>query len=171
MYKMRKPIELKSAIDNLFCCVELLPFVEEILEEHLDYDDLAQAIQHFAEPVYAFATWSAESSSCEYRGEPLFPFHATLIYTVPCMSSALDSGVITERHLEIWLTDDMKFAVVSNFRTEFCDGEFVSAYRVIKTTDPDEFAQVIDLDYNELALMLVALSKLYNNSDMPTYEL
>ena len=165
-----KKIELRHAINNLFCGVELHPFAEEIVE-HLNCGHLAQAIQHFAQTVYAYAIWTEEASSCEYRGEQLFPFPATLLYAMPQMISASESGIISERIIELWLTDDMKFVVVSNQRTDFNDGEFVSEYRTIKTKDQDEFSQVFELDYNLLALVLQAMSKEYVESGLPTYEL
>ena len=87
------------------------------------------------------------------------------------MISASVSGIISERIIELWLTDDMKFVVVSNLRTDFNDGEFVSEYRKIKTKDQDEFSQVFELDYNLLALVLQAMSKEYVESGLPTYEL
>lgn len=167
---MSKAIEVKSTIENLFCCVELHPSAEDILEQ-MNYENLTQAIQHFAATVYAYTTWTADESGCEYRGKPLFPVSATLLYSMPYMISATESGIVCERCFELWLRDDMKIAVVSNFRTDFYDGEFLSEYRVVKTTDLDEFPQYIDVDYNLLVLLLKAMSEAYIESNLPTYEL
>ena len=167
---MRKTIELKNVIENLFCCVELRSFAEDILE-HLNSEDLLQAIWNYAVPVYAYTVWTEDVSDCEYRGDLLFPFSATLLYSMPSMISTSESGIICERHVELWLTDDMKLVVVSNYCTDFYDGEFVSKYRTIKTTDQDEFSRFLDLDYNLLALVLAALADEYAHSPMTTYEL
>ena len=51
------------------------------------------------------------------------------------------------------------------------DGELISEYRTIKTDEQDEFYQVYEPDYNLLVLELWAMSKKFNSSNMPTYEL
>lgn len=166
----KKKIEVRNAVDNLFCGVELDPH-EEKLVKNLNCDHLAQVFQHRKEIVYAYSIWTKEASCCEYRGEQLFPFPATLICPILHMISVSESGIISERFIEIWLTDDMRFVLVSNLRTDINDGEFISAYREVKATDLDEFQEIIDLDYNMLARLLAEMADEYTNSPMPTYEL
>lgn len=167
---MLKSIELEHAFKNLFCGVELHPFAEALLKK-MNWENLLQAKEHYAVPVYAYATCTEESSGCEYRGDLLFPLPATMIFSMTYLVSNTGDGIIFERRVELWLTDDMKFVVVSNAHTDFYDGEFVSEYRTIKTRDQDLFPQVIELDYNLLVLLLAAMADEYANSDMPTYEL
>ena len=45
------------------------------------------------------------------------------------------SGVSFTRRSELWLLEDMSFAVVANARVQLGDGDFVSEYRCLKTKD------------------------------------
>lgn len=87
------------------------------------------------------------------------------------MIARTESGIITIASYELWLTDDMRIVVISNFHKDFNDGELISEYRTIKTDEQDEFYQVYEPDYNLLVLELWAMSKKFNSSNMPTYEL
>ena len=148
----------------------MLPSAEITLES-INFDDLAQVLRHEAKPVYAYATWTKNKTGCEYRGEPLFPFPATLLQSTPYMIAGTESGIITIASYELWLTDDMRIVVISNFHTDIHDGEFISEYRTVKTDEQDEFYQVYEPDYNLLVLELWAMSKKRNSSKMPTYEI
>ena len=167
---MLKSIDLEYAIKNLFCGVELHPFAEALLKK-MNWENLLQAFQNYAVPVYGYATWTEEVSGCEYRADLLFPHPATRIFSMTYLVSTAGDGIVFERNAELWLTDDMKYVVISNAHTDVYDGEFVSEYRKIKTMDQDLFPQVIDLDYNQLVLLLAEMADEYANSDMPTYEL
>ena len=167
---MLKTIELENAVTHLFRGEELSTLGMEIMSE-LDLERLIQSIRHHAEPVYAYRADTCEDSGCNYRGELLFPCPATLLYSMPYVKADSDSGVSFTRRSELWLLEDMSFAVVANARVQLCDGDFVSEYRCLKTKDLDIFPQVIDLDLNLLAMELAAMCEEYLDSPMPTYEI
>ena len=168
---MLKTIELENAIIRLFSCAgELNPLAEEVMDD-LDRELLVQTVRHYQEPVYAYRTDTCEESGCNYRGDLLFPVQATLLFAMPYVRAATESGISFERRSELWLLEDMTLAVVSCVRIRVYDGEFKSEYRTLKTKDLDIFPQVIDLDYNLLAIRLGAMCDEYLESPNPTYEL
>ena len=160
-------IELENAFAHLFRGEELLPSAEETLDE-MDYESLAQGIQFFSRPVYAYTAYPDGDPAGGYRGPLLFPFPATLLYSTP---HAKLTGVIIKRSMELWILDDSTFAVVSCVRVELANGELVSEYRVLKTKDRDIFPQVIDLDYNLLVIVLYSLCLEHTHYGTPIYEL
>ena len=166
----KRGFEVRNTFDTLFGDVELLPSAEKTLKS-INFDDLAQVLRHDAKAVYVYATWAKNKTGCEYRGELLFPFPATLLQSAPYMIAGTESGIITIASYELWLTDDMRIVVISNFHKDFNDGELISEYRTIKTDEQDEFYQVYEPDYNLLVLELWAMSMKRNSSKMPTYEL
>ena len=90
----KKGFEVRNTFDTLFCDVELLPSAEKTLES-INFDDLAQVLRHDAKAVYVYATWTKNKTGCEYRGELLFPFPATLLQSAPYMIARTESGIIT----------------------------------------------------------------------------
>ena len=88
----KKGFEVRNTFDTLFCDVELLPSAEKTLES-INFDDLAQVLRHDAKAVYAYATWTKNKTGCEYRGELLFPFPATLLQSAPYMIAGTESGI------------------------------------------------------------------------------
>lgn len=163
-------IELENAVSHLFRGEELLSSAEEALEE-MDYESLAQAIQFFSRPVYAYTAYPDGDPSGGYRGPLLFPFPATLLYSMPYAKLTCDSGIIIKRSMELWILDDTTFAAVSCVRVELANGELVSEYRVLKTKDRDIFPQVIELDYNLLVIVLYSLCLEHTHYGTPIYEL
>ena len=168
---MLRTIELENSIHRLFCCgAEVDPVIQEALN-CLEYEILSQAICHHAELVYAYRADTLVDSGCNYRGELLFPTRATLLFSTPCVRATSEGGISFERVMELWLLEDMSFAVVSHVRIRLNEGEFESNYRSLKTKDLDLFPQVINFDLNLLAIRLAAMCDEYLESSMPTYEL
>ena len=163
-------IELENAFSHLFRGEELLSSAEEALEE-MDYESLAQGIKYFAKPVYVYAAYPDGDPDGGYRGPLLFPFPATLLYSKTYEETICDSGVIIKHIMELWILDDMTFAVVSCVRMELESGELISEYRLLKTKDRDIFPQVIDLNYNLLVTVLDSLCLEHTYYGTPIYEL
>ena len=163
-------IELENAIDHLFRGEELLPSAEESLKE-MDFESLAQGIKCFAKPVYVYTAYPDGDPDSGYRSPLLFPFPATLLYSKTYEKMICDSGVIIKHIMELWILDDMTFAVVSCVRMELESGEPLSEYRVLKTKDRDIFPQVIDLNYNLLVTVLDSLCLEHTYYGTPIYEL
>ena len=55
--------------------------------------------------------------------------------------------------------------------TDYEEGAYCSAYRVIRATDLDEIAQEMQLVFDEIAANLLELADSYGEVGMPTYEL
>ena len=163
-------IELENAIDHLFRGEELLPSAEESLKE-MDFESLAQGIKFFSKPVYVYTVYPDGDPDGGYRGPLLFPFPATLLYSKPHAIIICDSGVIIKHIMELWILDDMTFAVVSCVHMELESGELLSEYRRLKTKDRDIFPQVIDLNYNLLVTVLDSLCLEHTYYGTPIYEL
>ena len=176
---MNKKTELVYAINALFAACnprdidpEKIPQRLDTMRalEELDFDDLLQALRFNAETVYAYSAEGCDfDSGCNYYGQELFPRRATRIYSF-CVMEEMDV-VLLNRVLELWLLDDFSFALVACMETDYEEGAYCSAYRVIRATDLDEIAQEMQLVFDEIAANLLELAYSYGEVGMPTYEL
>ena len=176
---MNKKTELVYAINALFAACnphdidpDKIPQRLETMHalEDLDFDDLLQALRFNAETVYAYSAEGCDfDSGCNYYGQELFPRRATRIYSF-CVMEEMDV-VLLNRILELWLLDDFSFALVACMETDYEEGAYCSAYRVIRATDLDEIAQEMQLVFDEIAANLLKLADSYGEVGMPTYEL
>ena len=176
---MNKKTELVYAINALFAACnphdidpEKIPQRLDTMRalEELDFDDLLQALRFNAETVYAYSAEGCDfDSGCNYYGQELFPRRATRIYSF-CVMEEMDV-VLLNRVLELWLLDDFSFALVACMETDYEEGAYCSAYRVIRATDLDEIAQEMQLVFDEIAANLLELADSYGEVSMPTYEL
>ena len=132
-------------------------------------DSLLQALHYRAETVYAYTAEGDCGTDCNYRGLELFPCKASSIY---CHCEKEEFGIVLmERYLELWMLEDFSFALVASTETDYEDGEYSTAYRVIRSTDLGEIAQEMKLDLERIAAQLIRLADSYGMSGMPTYEL
>lgn len=176
---MNKKTELVYAINALFAACnphdidpDKIPQRLETMHalEDLDFDDLLQALRFNAETVYAYSAEGCDfDSGCNYYGQELFPRRATRIYSF-CVMEEMDV-VLLNRILELWLLDDFSFALVACMETDYEEGAYCSAYRVIRATDLDEIAQEMQLVFDEIAANLLELADSYGEVGTPTYEL
>ena len=176
---MRKKAELVYAMNSLFAVCHPRDVAPDQIPQHLDimhelenmdFDDLHQALRFNAETVYAYSAEGCDfDSGCNYYGQELFPCRATRIYSL-CVMEEKDV-VLLNRVLELWLLDNFSFALVASIETDYKDGEYTTAYRVLRATDLDEIAQEMPLDYDDIAANLIELAESYNEIGVPTYEL
>ena len=176
---MNKKTELVYAISSLISACKdndldpaKIPQHLETLRalEGLDFDSLLQAIRFNAETVYAYTGEGCDfDSGCNYYGQELFPRRATRIYSF-CVMEEMDV-VLLNRILELWLLDDFSFALVACMETDYEEGAYCTAYRVIRATDLDEIAQEMHLVLDDIAANLIELADSYGEVGMPTYEL
>ena len=176
---MNKKTELVYAINALFAACnphdidpEEIPQRLETMHnlEELDFDNLLQALRFNAETVYAYSAEGSDfDSGCNYFGKELFPCRATRIYSF-CVMEEMDI-VLLNRVLELWLLDDFSFALVASTETDYEEGAYCTAYRVIRATDLDEIAQEMELVFDDIAENLIELADSYGEVGMPTYEL
>ena len=73
------------------------------------------------------------------------------------------------RSMELWLLEDMGFAVVAKFSVNAGEGEYVTEYRVYKGSDWAD--SEISLDLEDLVAELAALCDPYYEHEQPIYEL
>ncbi len=137
------------------------------LLERIDYAALLQAVRHRAQTVYIYTTQGRAPKSFNYRSAELFGQRATLLYEDFDQSTA--AGVLTSRTYELWLLEDMSFAVAVCVSLDCKNGEYVTAYREIKEGGPWETGICLDLE--ELTEKLTELCSLSFEGSIPVYEL
>ena len=71
--------------------------------------------------------------------------------------------------MELWLLEDMGFAIVANFSLEAGNCEYVTEYRVYKGSDWTD--SELDLDFEELVADLAKMCQPYYGYAAPVYEL
>ena len=108
-----------------------------------------------------------QEKSFNYRGPELFGQKATLLYVEDDQSTM--EIAVTTRTLELWLLEDMGFAVVAKFSVNAGEGEYVTEYRVYKGSDWAD--SEISLDLEDLVAELAALCDPYYEHEQPIYEL
>ncbi len=163
---------LSSSCDNRKIDPAMIPQRLETLRalEELDFDALLQALRFNAETVYAYTAESYDfDTGCNYYGQELFQRRATRIYSFCVMEEM--GVVLLSRVLELWMLDDFSFALVTCMETDYEEGEYTTAYRVIRATDLDEIAQEMQLVFDGIVASLAKLAESYTESGMPTYEL
>ena len=148
---MSRVTELEKALTTLFRKGTEVGYTETEIDEFLeniDYHALLQAVWNKAETVYA------------YRA-------ATLLYED--VGDSYIGAVFAARSMELWLLEDMGFAVVAKFSVNAGEGEYVTEYRVYKGSDWAD--SEISLDLEDLVAELAALCDPYYEHEQPIYEL
>ena len=167
---MNKAIELENALTGLFRKGTEVGHseteIDELLED-IDYDTLLQAVWNNAETVYAYRADGEHEFSLDYRGTELFTQKATRLYED--VGEGFAGVVVAARSLELWLLEDMTFAIVANFYVEVGNSEYITEYRFFKGSDWTE--SDIELDLEDLAAELAAMCEPYYDHTQPIYEL
>ena len=167
---MNKATELENALTDLFRKGMKLGYTSSEISEYLDeidFNTLLQAVWNNAETVYAYRADGNHDFSMDYRGAELFDQRATLLYEDT--GEGYIGAVIAVRSLELWLLEDMTFAIVANFRVEVGSSEYITEYRVYKGNDWTD--SDIDLDLKDLSDELAAMCEPYYDHTQPIYEL
>lgn len=123
--------------------------VSEVLDilRSLDFFALEDAVKERMELVFAYVTKSWLPRRYNLSTDSLFGQKATLLLSDPPIICDLDStgAVICSRGLELWLKEDMSFAVIAHHSTVCRNGMFTSDYRAIKDVLPWKCGMRIDL--------------------------
>ena len=167
---MNKVTELENALTKLFRKGTEVGYSETEIDdflEDIDYDTLLQAVWNNAETVYSYRADGEHEFSLDYRGTELFKQRATLLYED--MGEGFAGVVVAARSMELWLLEDMGFAIVANFSVEVGNGEYITEYRVYKGCD--WLDSDLELDLEELVKELAALCEPYYDQNQPIYEL
>lgn len=162
--------ELEKALTTLFRKGTEVGYTETEIDEFLeniDYHALLQAVWNKAETVYAYRADGKNALSLDYRSSELFKQRATLLYED--VGDSYIGAVFAARSMELWLLEDMGFAVVAKFSVNAGEGEYVTEYRVYKGSDWAD--SEISLDLEDLMAELAALCDPYYEHEQPIYEL
>ena len=162
--------ELEKALTTLFRKGTEVGYTETEIDEFLeniDYHALLQAVWNKAETVYAYRADGKNALSLDYRSAELFKQRATLLYED--VGDSYIGAVFAARSMELWLLEDMGFAVVAKFSVNAGEGEYVTEYRVYKGSDWAD--SEISLDLEDLVAELAALCDPYYEHEQPIYEL
>ena len=164
---MSKVTELENALTSLFRRGTEVGYTETEIDEFLeniDFHTLLQAVWNNAETVYAYRADGKNALSLDYRGAELFKQRATLLYED--VGDSYIGAVLATRSMELWLLEDMGFAVVASFSVNAGDGDYVTEYRVYKGSDWTD--SEISLDLEDLVAELAALCDPYYEHEQPT---
>ena len=167
---MSRVTELEKALTTLFHRGTAAGYTETEIDEFLeniDYHALLQAVWNKAETVYAYRADGKNALSLDYRSAELFKQRATLLYED--VGDSYIGAVFAARSMELWLLEDMGFAVVAKFSVNAGEGEYVTEYRVYKGSDWAD--SEISLDLEDLVAELAALCDPYYEHEQPIYEL
>ena len=148
---MSRVTELEKALTTLFRKGTEVGYTETEIDEFLeniDYHALLQAVWNKAETVYAYRADGKNALSLDYR---------------------YIGAVFAAHSMELWLLEDMGFAVVAKFSVNAGEGEYVTEYRVYKGSDWAD--SEISLDLEDLVAELAALCDPYYEHEQPIYEL
>ena len=157
---MSRVTELEKALTTLFRKGTEVGYTETEIDEFLeniDYHALLQAVWNKAETVYAYRADGKNALSLDYRSTELFKQRATLLYED--VGDSYIGAVFAARSMELWLLEDMGFAVVAKFSVNAGEGEYVTEYRVYKGSDWAD--SEISLDLEDLVAELAALCDPY----------
>ena len=166
---MSRVTELEKALTTLFRKGTEVGYTETEIDEFLeniDYHALLQAVWNKAETVYAYRADGKNALSLDYRSSELFKQRATLLYED--VGDSYIGAVFAARSMELWLLEDMGFAVVAKFSVNAGEGEYVTEYRVYKGSDWAD--SEISLDLEDLVAELAALCDPYYEHEHPRLE-
>lgn len=139
---------LKHTLTELYLSDPAYP-VSEVLDllRSLDYFALEDAVKERMELVFAYATKSWFPRRYNISTDSLFGQKAVLLISGQPVVCDLDNtgAVVCSRVLELWLLEDMSFAVVSHHSTVCISGMFTTDYRAIKKGTPLKCGMMIDL--------------------------
>lgn len=167
---MSRVTELEKALTTLFRKGTEVGYTETEIDEFLeniDYHALLQAVWNKAETVYAYRADGKNALSLDYRSTELFKQRATLLYED--VGDSYIGAVFAAHSMELWLLEDMGFAVVAKFSVNAGEGEYVTEYRVYKGSNWAD--SEISLDLEDLVAELAALCDPYYEHEQPIYEL
>ena len=166
---MSRVTELEKALTTLFRKGTEVGYTETEIDEFLeniDYHALLQAVWNKAETVYAYRADGKNALSLDYRSSELFKQRATLLYED--VGDSYIGAVFAARSMELWLLEDMGFAVVAKFSVNAGEGEYVTEYRTIKG---DAAQSEMCLDLEDLSDTLDELCGPCFECEQPVYEL
>ena len=120
--------------------------VTELLQS-IDFVALEDAVNDRMEPVFAYTSDSRLLRRFNVRTGELFDLYATLLCSGPHVICDLDGtgAVVCSKGLELWILEDMTFAVVAHYGIYCLHNSFYAHYRTVKSGSPWKCGMKIDL--------------------------
>ena len=120
--------------------------VTELLQS-IDFVALEDAVNDRMEPVFAYTSDSRLLRRFNVRTGELFDLYATLLCSGPHVICDLDGtgAVVCSKGLELWILEDMTFAVVAHYGIYCLHNSFYAHYRAFKSNAPWKCGMKIDL--------------------------
>ena len=167
---MNKVAKLEDTLYKLYRSGAGEPWCEEEMMEFLDDIDLfalSQVLRMNARPVPEYRASGKPLEAVPYIGPELLPGYAMPLYVY--ITDSWDEPVVCRRSLELWLTPAMELAVTSCFKVNTGSSGYVTEYRTYKGSDWR--AAGMEIDFEEMASDLKALSERFYDEVFPLYEL
>lgn len=120
--------------------------VTELLQS-IDFVALEDAVNDRMEPVFAYTSDSRLLRRFNVRTGELFDLYATLLCSGPHVICDLDGtgAVVCSKGLELWILEDMTFAVVAHYGIYCLHNSFYAHYRAVKSGSPWKSGMKINL--------------------------
>lgn len=149
---------LKHTLTELYLDCMAYP-VGEVMDflRGIDFFALEEAVKDHMGLAFAYTTESWLPKKYNVSTVPLFGQDAALLLSGPHIVCDLDDsgGAVCCRGLELWLREDMTFAVVAHHGVSCLRGRFKADYRVVKDGTPWKCG--LKLDLNTLTNLLKAM--------------
>ena len=141
----------------------------EALLDGIDFSILAQVLHDSSRPVHEFFADDEEDGSFRYVGPELFSY-GILLLRLPTRKCRTKVGIIqSSRYLELWLLDDLSFAVTACYEVGYISDRYVTKYCTVKRGDWRENG--MDIDFSALAKTMKTLCEQAKRYEFPFYEL
>lgn len=127
-------------------------YLDMVLE--IDFNSLYQRLARDMETVFACRAFGETVHLPQYYGNELFDCPATLLHRESDCSCDLHDDLESRHYYELWLLDDMTFAVTTCFQVIHDEAGYIVEYREYKGSEWPDVAARIDLDllFDELAI-------------------
>lgn len=149
---------LKHSLTELYLDCMAYPLGEVMdLLRGIDFFALEEAVKDHMGLAFAYTTESWLPKKYNVSTVPLFGQDAAMLISGPHVVCDLDNsgGVVCCRGLELWLREDMTFAVVAHHGISCLRGIFKANYRVVKDGTPWKCG--LKLNLNTLTNLLKAM--------------
>lgn len=168
---MNKVNQLQSALHRLFKVISLPDRHSGCILEGLNFEGLYQYVRAHSEPVCSFSVVPSggDGGKLSFSGKEIFHCPAFCLYTDDKMLAG-DDFISLGRDYELWLLEDMSFAVVVKTETYVESGDYSICHRYVLTTNMKRFTREMHIDSNHLLFDLVDWVDEQESYLMPLYD-
>ena len=132
---------------------------------------LTTYFNHEAETVRKYEVRCEVPTMVDFRSEELFPVKAVHLFDFPEIYAQSDDGIETTFYKELWLLEDLRLMVVSNYciDSDWEESTFTAEYRTVEK----EMKSHEDFPIPQPLLMTQLAIQMHNckNQMLPIYEI